>query len=71
MRPTLRTHRTPAHFLQVVVAYRCCRSQGTIDVIFMDDVSLLRTVSPDAGKAVSLQLQINGKRILFAFILLG
>ena len=37
----------------------------------MDDVSLLRAVAPHTGKTVGLQLQIYGKRILRAFVLLG
>ena len=69
MRPALRTHRSPAHLLQVIVAHRRRGPQRSGNVVFVNDVPLFSAVPPNSGKAIRLQLEINRKRILLALIL--
>ena len=59
------------HLLQVVVAYGGGGGEGTGDVVGVDDAALLGGVSPDAGEAVGLELEVDGEVVALAWVLAG
>ena len=70
MREAFGHHAAGGHSLQSVVSNRSGRLQARFDVALIDDLSLLGGISPDTGKAISLQFQPNRKRIGFLRIAL-
>ena len=53
----------------MIIPYRRGCLQAGINIRFVDNVSLLRTVRPDPGKTVGLKFKVNGVLITLARIL--
>ena len=51
------------HALQAVVAHCGCGLQAFVNISGVEEVALLRGVSPDAGEAVGLQFKADGKLV--------
>src|SRR5260370_9351816 len=60
MRKRFRVDMAGGHPLQSVIANRSRCAQAGVDIVLMDDVTLLGRVPPDTGKAVGLQLELDG-----------
>ena len=51
------------HFLQPIIADRCCRAQSGFDVALFEQSALLCGVRPNARETIRLQLEPHGRRI--------
>ena len=71
MGEALRTHRAALHLLDVIVANSGRCLQPSSDIGIVNNLALLATMRPHTGKAVGLQLKIDGELILLPGILTG
>ena len=56
------------HSLQAVVADRASGPQASLHVSLVDQSPLRRTMAPNTGEAVGLQLELYGKLIAHSWI---
>src|SRR5260370_39153744 len=62
--------RSALYLLQIIFPDRRSRAQSALDVLGMNDVSLLRVVRPNSGIAVRLQFYVDREMIPFGGFLL-
>jgi hypothetical protein len=63
MRERLWADMTDCHALQAIIANRRCGAQARGDVAAVNDLALLRRVTPDARKTIGLQLESHRQAI--------
>ena len=68
MRPAFWLNRAARHFLELVIADGCCRSEPFFKIARLDQVPLtLGVVAPDAGETIGLQFHSHRQGIPLSF----